>query len=73
LGNFVGATLSASSALGCLLERRSAHTHTMLTNGPLLLASVLAVWVVWERGRGAPSSVGSDGTARERGGRPTRG
>jgi hypothetical protein len=48
LGNFVGATLSTNSALGCVLERRSAHTHTMLTNGPLLLAGLLAVWVVWE-------------------------
>jgi hypothetical protein len=48
LGNFVGPTLSVDSALGCLLERRSAHTHTMLTNGPLLLAGVLAVWIVWE-------------------------
>lgn len=60
LGNFVGATLSANSALGCLLERRSAHTHSMLTNGPLLLAGVLAVWLVWElRARRAePGRVG---------------
>jgi hypothetical protein len=48
LGNFVGETLPANSALGCLLERRSAHTHTILTNGPLLLAGVLAAWVIWE-------------------------
>jgi hypothetical protein len=48
LGNFVGETLSANSALGCLLEQRSAHTHTILTNGPLLLAGVLAGSVTWE-------------------------
>jgi len=48
LGYFVGETLSGNSAFGCLLDRRSAHTHTMLTNGPLLLAVGLALWIFWE-------------------------
>jgi hypothetical protein len=48
LGEFVGETLSSTSALGCILDRRSAHTHTMLSNGPLLLAVGLAFWVIWE-------------------------
>jgi hypothetical protein len=47
LGHFVGETLSANSAFGCLLDRRSAHTHTILTNGPLLLAVGLAFWTLW--------------------------
>jgi hypothetical protein len=46
LGNFVGEALPSTSALGCLLGQRSAHTHTMLTNTPLMASVGLALWLV---------------------------
>ena len=47
LDHFVGGDLPPNSAFACLLEHRSAHTHTMLTNGPLLFAAVLALEALW--------------------------
>ncbi len=53
---FVGETLSANSAYGCLRNQRSAHTHTMLTNGPLLLAAGLALSLWWKLYSSRPPS-----------------
>jgi|SRR5262245_29734626 len=54
LDHFVGGDLPPSSAFACLLEHRSVHTHTMLTNGPLLFAAVLALVAFWGvRGKGS--------------------
>lgn len=47
LGNFAGPSLAENSALDCFLLQRSAHTHTMLTNGPLIAAVALALWHGW--------------------------
>jgi hypothetical protein len=55
LGHFVGEELPGTSALACLLDHRSAHTHCMLTNGPLVVAAGLAVWTFWRlRAKGTP-------------------
>jgi hypothetical protein len=47
LDTFAGQTLSPNSAFGCLLDARSAHTHTVLTNAPFVLAVGLAFGTFW--------------------------
>jgi hypothetical protein len=61
LSDFRGPDLPAHSIYACVLEARSEHTHDVLTNAPLVLAGVLAMWVLWTclRGTVAPSNTGS--------------
>jgi len=61
LGNFAGPAFPAHSIYSCLLEARSAHTHSILSNAPLILAGVVAVWSLWIglRARAAHSEQGS--------------
>ena len=47
LGNFDGPALPPHSIYSCLLEARSAHTHNVLSNAPLVLAGLVAAWLLW--------------------------
>jgi len=47
LGNFRGGELPLHSIYACVLDGRSGHTHSVLTNAPLVLSGLLALWVVW--------------------------
>jgi hypothetical protein len=47
LGTFEGPDLRPPSIYACLLEARSEHTHSVLSNAPLVLAGLLAIWVLW--------------------------
>ena len=46
LGNFASPNLPPDSVYACLLEARSAHTHSVLSNAPLVLAGLMAIWVL---------------------------
>jgi hypothetical protein len=47
LGNFQGEVLPPNSIYACLLDGRSAHTHSMLSNLPLMLSVPLALSIFW--------------------------
>jgi hypothetical protein len=47
LGNFAGSAFPPHSIYSCLLDARSAHTHSILSNAPLVLAGFVAVWILW--------------------------
>jgi hypothetical protein len=51
LGDFQGPVLPRHSLYACLLDGRSEQTHSMLTNGPLLLSGALALWLMWSSRR----------------------
>ena len=61
LGTFRGGDLPPQSIYACVLERRSEHTHSVLSNAPLVLAGLLAIWVLWMclRSRSALDTTGS--------------
>lgn len=46
LGNFQGGELPLHSLYACLLQGRSEHTHSVLTNAPLVLSALLTLWVL---------------------------
>jgi len=47
LDHFRGEGLPPHSVYACVLEGRSGHTHSLLSNAPFLLSATLALWVLW--------------------------
>jgi len=61
LDNFQGGSLPPHSVYACLLDDRSAHTHSMLSNLPLMLSLPLALSMFW-LGRRAATRTNAEGT-----------